>query len=158
MAKRAALPRLDELLCFALYSASHAFTRAYKPLLDAIELTYPQYLVMITLWSEDDVTVGELGDKLMLESNTLTPLLKRLEAMGYLARRRDKADERQVRVKLTPSGRALEAKVGDLVGCVFEATGLSGAEVQRLRSDITKLRQNLLDAARAGMDRPRRSV
>jgi DNA-binding MarR family transcriptional regulator len=157
MAKRP-LPALDELLCFALYSASHAFTRAYKPLLDAIELTYPQYLVMMTLWSQDDLTVGELGEKLLLESNTLTPLLKRLEATGYLARRRDKADERQVRVKLTTRGRALEAKVGDVAGCIFEATGLSAGELQRLRGDVTKLRQNLLSATRTGTDGPRRSA
>src|SRR5437764_15290881 len=88
---------VDDNLCFAIYSAGHAFNRIYKPLLQALDLTYPQYLVMVALWSRDDQTVGSLGDKLLLESSTLTPLLKRLEAMGHLTRSRDPADERQVR-------------------------------------------------------------
>ncbi len=102
--------KLDNFLCFAIYSANHAFTRVYKPLLDELDLTYPQYLVMVALWEKDDQTVGSLGEKLFLESSTLTPMLKRLEAMGYILRTRDKADERQVRVRLTETGRALREK------------------------------------------------
>ena len=86
--------RLDNFLCFAVYTAGHAFNRLYKPLLEALGLTYPQYLAMVALWEKDDQTVGELGEKLFLESNTLTPLLKRLEGMGLVTRVRDKADER----------------------------------------------------------------
>src|SRR3954452_21193280 len=99
---------LDNFLCFAIYSAGHAFNQFYRPLLDAIGLTYPQYLVMVALWSANDQTVKALGEKLSLESSTLTPLLKRLEAAGYLTRTRDPEDERQVRVRLTAAGRALK--------------------------------------------------
>ena len=91
--------KLDEFLCFAVYSASHAFNRVYKPLLDKLGLTYPQYLAMVVLWEHGDQTVGSLGEKLFLESSTLTPMLKRLEVMGYIARVRDAIDERQVRVQ-----------------------------------------------------------
>src|SRR5258706_16439520 len=112
--KRAPKPddalRLGEFLCFAVYSASHAFNRVYKPLLDELGLTYPQYLVMVLLWEQDDQTVGSLGEKLFLESSTLTPLLKRLEALGYVKRTRDPVDERQVRVRLTERGRALRER------------------------------------------------
>src|SRR5438874_8124185 len=92
--------RFSDFLCFAVYSASHAFNRVYKPLLDELGLTYPQYLVMVLLWEQDDQTVGSLGEKLFLESSTLTPLLKRLEALGQVKRNRDQVDERQVRVRL----------------------------------------------------------
>src|SRR5262245_8935804 len=102
--------QLDEFLCFAVYSASHALNRVYKPLLDALGLTYPQYLTMVVLWREDGLTVGSLSDRLFLESSTLTPLLKRLEAMGAVRRSRDPRDERQVRVHLTDEGRALREK------------------------------------------------
>jgi len=101
---------LDELLCFSLYSAGLAFNRVYKSLLDELGLTYPQYLVMVTLWTEDNQTVGGLGRQLFLESNTLTPLLKRLEVSGYISRNRDDADERVVRVSLTAAGRTLQDK------------------------------------------------
>ena len=102
--------RLSEFLCFAVYSASHAFNRVYKPLLDELGLTYPQYLAMVLLWERDDQTVGSLGEKLFLESSTLTPLLKRLEALGHIRRTRDPNDERQVRVRLTDKGRAIRRK------------------------------------------------
>ena len=95
---------LDDFLCFAVYSAGHAFNQLYRPLLSALDLTYPQYLVMVTLWQQDDVTVKEIGRRLFLESSTLTPLLKRLEALGHISRNRDAEDERQVRVRLTPAG------------------------------------------------------
>ena len=103
-------PKLDDFLCFAVYSASHAFNRLYKPLLDELGLTYPQYLVMVTLWERDDRTVGEIGERLFLESNTLTPLLKRMEAAGLVSRSRDPADERQVRLRLTAEGKGLVEK------------------------------------------------
>jgi DNA-binding MarR family transcriptional regulator len=149
-------PALDELLCFAVYSAGHAFNRIYKPLLDAIGLTYPQYLVMVALWANDDQTVGGLGERLLLESSTLTPLLKRLETMRYLARRRDEADERQVRVKLTAQGRALQAKARDVPRCILEETGLSPAAMERLRADVAALRETLLEADRARQPRTSR--
>src|ERR1700751_3159022 len=98
---KAPILKLDEFLCFEVYSANHAFNRVYQPLLDKLRLTYPQYLVMVLLWERDGQTVGELGARLSLESNTLTPLLKRLEALGHVKRSRDPADERQVRVQLT---------------------------------------------------------
>jgi DNA-binding MarR family transcriptional regulator len=107
---RSSMPKIDQMLCFAVYSAGHAFTRFYKPRLDALDLTYPQYLVLLVLWEKDDITVKGLGDRLFLDSGTITPLVKRLEARGLVARRRDEDDERQVRITLTEAGRALEAK------------------------------------------------
>jgi DNA-binding MarR family transcriptional regulator len=142
---------VDEHLCFAIYSAGHAFNRIYKPLLGALGLTYPQYLVMLALWAKDeesdDPTVGSLGDKLFLESSTLTPLLKRLEATGYLTRTRDPADERQVRVRLTEAGSGLREKARDIPRCILEASGLSIDAVRRLQADILGLRDSLLKAA-----------
>lgn len=151
MTRRAApqVRDIDELLCFAVYSAAHAFNRIYKPLLDPMGLTYPQFLVMVALWADDDRTVGDLGAKLMLESSTLTPLLKRLEAMGHVERRRDPDDERQVRVRLTSTGRALQAKARDIPACILEATKLSPAAAVKLRSEIAALRENLLETSRA---------
>lgn len=103
-------PRLDEQLCFAVYSASRAFTRAYAPLLAELGLTYPQYVAMLVLWEQDDLSVSELGERLALDSGTLTPLLKRLEGAGLVSRTRSAADERVVRIRLTPSGTKLEEK------------------------------------------------
>ena len=137
----------DELLCFAIYSAGHAFNRVYKPLLDALGLTYPQYLVMLALWGHDDQTVGGLGEKLFLESSTLTPLIKRLETMGYVARSRDPADERQVRVRLTKSGSALRAKASEVPACILDASGMSVGALRKLQAEISTLRDNLLKAA-----------
>jgi len=136
-------PLLEDLACFAVYSAGHAFNRVYKPLLDELGLTYPQYLVMVSLWDKDDQTVGELGELLFLESSTLTPLLKRLEAVGYLTRSRDPSDERQVRIRLTNAGKALQRKARDVPRCILEATGLSIADLRRLHRDVSNLRQNL---------------
>lgn len=102
--------RLDEQLCFALYSASRAVTAAYRPLLDELDLTYPQYLVLLVLWEEEPCTVGHLGDRLHLDSGTLSPLLKRLEAAGLVRRQRSATDERRVDITLTPEGRALEER------------------------------------------------
>ena len=101
---------LDDFLCFALHSAAQAAVRANKPVLDALGLTYPQYLAMVALWAEDGQTVGGLGDRLFLESSTLTPLLKRLEAAGLVKRARCAEDERQVRVSLTEKGEALHGE------------------------------------------------
>ena len=95
---------LGNQLCFAVYSTAHAFNRVYKPLLDRLGLTYPQYLVMLVLWERDDIPVKEIGDKLLLDSGTLTPLLKRLEAAGLIKRIRSRQDERQVLISLTPRG------------------------------------------------------
>ncbi len=145
--KTAARPDIAELLCFAIYSTGHAFNRVYKPLLDELGLTYPQYLVMVALWAEDGQTVGQLGDKLFLESSTLTPLLKRLEALGHLSRKRDPEDERQVRLRLTDQGAGLRKKARDVGGCVIEAVGLSRDAAVKLRGDIVRLRDNLMKAA-----------
>ncbi|WP_307273153.1 MarR family winged helix-turn-helix transcriptional regulator [Labrys wisconsinensis] len=139
--------KLGEQLCFAIYAAGHSFNRVYKPLLEPLGLTYPQYLVMLTLWEQDDQTVGSLGEKLALESSTLTPLLKRLEAMGHVDRRRDPVDERQVRVRLTGQGRALQAGARDIPGCLLAVSGLRLEEVQRLRAEIAALRTALDHAA-----------
>jgi DNA-binding MarR family transcriptional regulator len=141
------LPELSELLCFAVYSTAHAFNRVYKPLLDGLGLTYPQYLVMVQLWHEDGQTVGGLGARLFLESNTLTPLIKRLEALGLVTRLRDKADERQVRVSLTEAGRALRLKAEQVPGCILEASGLTLDGVERLTRDVTALRDRLMKAS-----------
>jgi MarR family transcriptional regulator, organic hydroperoxide resistance regulator len=102
--------RLDNQICFAVYSAAHAFNRVYKPLLDRLGLTYPQYLVMLVLWERDDVPVKDIGEKLFLDSGTLTPLLKRLEAAHLVKRTRSREDERQVLIALTPQGHALKEK------------------------------------------------
>ena len=145
--KRASKPidplRLSEFLCFTVYSAGHAFNRVYKPLLDQLGLTYPQYLVMVLLWEQDDQTVGSLCEKLFLESSTLTPLLKRLEALGDVKRARDPVDERQVRVRLTDKGRALREKARQIPDCILAASGLEIDGLRRLQSEIVALRSSL---------------
>jgi DNA-binding MarR family transcriptional regulator len=135
--------KLDDFLCFAVYAAGHAFNRVYKPLLDDLGLTYPQYLVMTALWEKDDQTVGALGDQLSLEYSTLTPLLKRLEGLDMVSRRRDPEDERQVRVRLTAQGTALQRRASSLPSCIQEASGLSEADLERLKDDIVRLRGSL---------------
>ena len=140
-------PRVDELLCFAVYSTGHAFNRLYKPLLEPLGLTYPQYLAMTALWEQDGQTVGEIGARLFLESSTLTPLLKRLEAAGLVQRQRDPADERQVRIRLTEEGRALQARAAHVPHCVFEATGRGLAELKELTARLERLRRSLEAAA-----------
>lgn len=137
------LTRIDQMLCFAVYSASHAFTRFYKPRLDALDLTYPQYLVFLVLWEKDDLTVKALGEKLFLDSGTVTPLVKRLEARGLLARRRDDADERQVRIRLTEAGRALRAKAMAIPLAVMVGTGLAPDAAEGLRQELIALRDRL---------------
>ncbi|WP_341312084.1 MarR family transcriptional regulator [Paraburkholderia sp. IMGN_8] len=135
-------PKLADFLCFAVYSANLAFGKAYKPILEELGLTYTQYITIIALWEEDDQTVSSLGEKLFLESNTLTPILKKLEAMGYLQRQRDPADERQVRVSLTKSGRRLREKALDMN--LFEACGLTSDEFAKVQKSIVTLRNNLV--------------
>lgn len=137
----------DDLLCFSVYSAGLAFNRVYKPLLDDLGLTYPQYLVMVALWAKDDQTVGSLGEQLFLESNTLTPLLKRIEAMGYISRTRDAEDERVVRVRLTATGMTLQERFPDIRSCVLESTGLTDSEIETLHATMRKLRRNLRESA-----------
>ena len=134
---------LEIFLCFAIYSTSHAFNRVYKPLLDGLGLTYPQYIVMVLLWERSGQTVGELGQKLCLESNTLTPLLKRLETLGFIKRNRDPADERQVRVHLTESGRKLREQALHIPGCILDATGLELKRAEHLLEEMGALRKAL---------------
>lgn len=145
---------LDRQLCFALYAASRAMIRAYAPLLEPLGLTYPQYLVLLVLWEEDGVPVKHLGERLALDSATLTPLLKRLEQRGMVDRRRDEADERVVRIHLTDAGRALRARarrvpaaIACRVGCdPSDAAAL--ARLARLRRELMELTERL-DASSA---------
>ncbi len=136
--------RLSDFLCFSIYSANLAFGRAYKPILDRLGLTYTQYIAIMALWEEDNQTVSALGEKLFLESNTLTPILKKLEAMGFVRRQRDSADERQVFVSLTEAGHRVREQALD--NNLVAASGLSPDEFSALRSAVQKLRGNLLAA------------
>jgi len=140
--------RLDDFLCFTVYSANLAFGRAYRPILDKLRLTYTQYVTLVALCEEDDQTVGALGEKLFLESNTLTPILKKLEQLGLVDRRRDPADERQVRVNLTAAGRKLKQQVETSASRLIEATGL-GSDFARVQQTIARLRDNLLISTRS---------
>ncbi len=134
---------LDNQLCFALYSASLAMTKLYKPLLAELGLTYPQYLVMLVLWERDGVMVSELSDRLFLDSGTLTPLLKRLEAALLLVRVRDVADERRVHITLTAAGRKLKAKAALVPQCVAKASQTSLPELMQLTAQVQRLRNNM---------------
>ena len=136
--------QLDHQLCFALYSASLAMTRVYKPLLDELGLTYPQYLAMLALWQQDGLMVSELGERLFLDSGTLTPLLKRLEAAGLITRLRAVQDERRVHITLTAAGRQLKAQAAKIPGCIISATECSLPELMALTSRVQDLRQRLL--------------
>lgn len=130
---------LDRQLCFALYSASRALTNLYRPLLDALGLTYPQYLVMLVLWERDAVPVKELCAALHLDSGTLSPLLKRLQGAGLLTRVRSADDERSVEVVLTEQGRELKQQARDVPGRMLAATGVSPDEAAELRSTLERL-------------------
>ncbi len=138
--------KLADFLCFAIYSANLAFGRAYKPILEEFGLTYTQYIALVALWEEDHQTVSGLGEKLFLESNTLTPILKKLEGMGYLRRQRDSRDERQVLVSLTDQGRRLREKGVGIT--LFEACGLRPEEFAKMQKDVVSLRDNLISATR----------
>ena len=135
--------RLDRQLCFALYAASRAVTQAYIPLLAPLGLTYPQYLVMLVLWETDAQKVKELGEALRLDSGTLTPLLKRMEAAGFVTRKRDVADERVVRVHLTAKGRALATKAAAVPEALACKLGSTRAEIGRLRQELVDLTTRL---------------
>lgn len=135
---------LDKQLCFALYSTSLAMTKVYKPLLAKLGLTYPQYVVMLVLWEADGLMVSEIGERLFLDSGTLTPLLKRLESSGLISRQRDAEDERRVRVKLTAEGRILKQQAADIPACVAAQTQCDSPELLSLGQRIKTLRSYLL--------------
>ena len=135
--------RLDNQLCFAIYSASLAMTRLYKPMLEQLELTYPQYLVMLVLWEQDGLMVSELGQRLSLDSGTLTPLLKRLEASGYVSRIRDVKDERRVHISLTAAGRRLKARAAKVPACLMAASQCSVDELVALTHQVQQLRDHI---------------
>jgi len=134
---------LDDQLCYAVYSAGMAIQRTYKPLLDDLGLTYPQYLVLNVLWRQDKQTVGSIADGLALESSTLTPLLKRLDGAGLVRRARNPDDERQVIVALTAGGRALRARAGCLAEALLAASGMSAAELAEMNRQMKRLRDAL---------------
>jgi len=134
---------LDNQLCFALYSTSLAMTKLYKPLLEALGLTYPQYLVMLVLWEQDDVSVSVLGERLFLDSGTLTPLLKRMEAADLLVRTRSKQDERRVQISLTAAGRKLKVRAAKVPGCVVSATHCPVPDLMALTQKVQALRRQL---------------
>ncbi len=134
---------LDNQLCFALYSTSLAMTKAYKPLLDALGLTYPQYLVMLVLWEHGSLSVSELGERLYLDSGTLTPLLKRMEGAGLLQRVRSVQDERRVHVSPTTAGRKLKARAAKIPECMLQSTGCGLDELLSLTARVRRLREGL---------------
>lgn len=146
---------LDEQLCFSLYAASRAVISCYRPQLDAIGITYPQYLVMLVLWEREEATVTSIGSALQLETGTLSPLLKRLEVAGFVSRRRREADERSVLVSLTATGRALRDRVPEIQRRAAEATGMTDDEIAELRATLHALTARLrAAAAQAGMETP----
>lgn len=136
-------PRLDAQLCFALYSAGLAMTKVYRKLLKPLDITYPQYLVMMVLWEDENLSVSEIGERLFLDSATLTPLLKRLESAGLVTRLRSREDERHVVISLTPRGRALQAKAGKVQESVFCATQCTPTELKHLKNELRGLRARL---------------
>ena len=138
-----ALLKLDNQLCFALYSTSLAMTRIYKPLLGKLDLTYPQYLAMLVLWERDGISVSALGERLYLDSGTLTPLLKRLEAAGWVTRLRAVDDERRVHINLTAAGRKLKARAATVPGCILAASQCSIPELTQLTRQVQALRERL---------------
>ncbi|WP_461189477.1 MarR family winged helix-turn-helix transcriptional regulator [Arthrobacter sp. Z4-13] len=132
-------PRLNRQVCFALYSASRAATAVYRPVLDELGLTYPQYLVMLVLWENEPRGVKELGEELGLDSGTLSPLLKRLESLGLVERRRSGEDERRVAIHLTAAGRDLSEKAGAIPRRLAEAAGLTPEELDQLHNTLGRL-------------------
>ena len=136
--------QLDNQLCFALYSASLAMTKLYKPLLKTLGMTYPQYLAMLVLWERDKLMVSELGDRLSLDSGTLTPLLKRMEAAGWIGRLRDVQDERRVFITLTPAGQSLKKEALVVPSCILNATQCTLPELIALTQQVQALRGRLI--------------
>jgi DNA-binding MarR family transcriptional regulator len=135
---------LDSQLCFSLYATTIAINRAYKPLLDALGVTYPQYLVLSTLWEEDGQTIGAVAERLALEPSTITPLVKRLEQAGFVGRRRNPADERQVQVRLTAKGRDLRAQTGCLTDELLRRSGMTVEQIVALNQQVRTLRDGLV--------------
>ncbi|WP_028536910.1 MarR family winged helix-turn-helix transcriptional regulator [Paludibacterium yongneupense] len=131
--------QLDQQLCFALYAASRAMTQAYQPLLGPLELTYPQYLVMLVLWEHDGLNVKELGERLLLDSGTLTPLLKRLETAGLIERRRSQQDERQVCIRLTDDGRERREMARSIPLAMAARIGCETQDIAGLRETLMQL-------------------
>lgn len=146
------IPTLDEQLCFSLYGASMAINRAYKPLLDALEITYPQYLVLSALWETDGLGVGAIGERLGLDSSNVTPLVKRMEGAGLVSRLRNPADERQVVVSLTDAGREMQARSACLGKTLFDAAGMSVERLVQLNKDVQAFRESV---TRFVSDQPR---
>ena len=140
---------LDSQLCFSIYSASIAINRVYKPMLDALGVTYTQYLVLSTLWEQDGLTISAIADRLSLESSTITPAVKRLEAAGFVGRHRSMVDERLVEVHLTAKGRDLHVKTGCLTASLLEHSGFTVPEMIDLNERVQKLRNGMRDAAKA---------
>ncbi len=138
--------RLDAQLCFLLYATTRALTQAYVPMLEPLGLTYPQYLVMLVLWEEDGITLGRIGERLHLDSGTLTPLLKRMETAGLVARARSREDERAVTITLTAAGRKLRARASGVPNQMFCRTGLTTDGVDRLAADLRTLLESLHQA------------
>jgi MarR family transcriptional regulator, organic hydroperoxide resistance regulator len=145
--KSAGSPLLGQQLCFALYSTSLAMTKIYRGLLRELGLTYPQYLVMLVLWERDGVSVSEIGARLYLNSATLTPLLKRIETLGLIGRRRAHEDERQVIVNLSRAGRELRQKAGEIQNGVFHASGCTLDELVGIKQQLDRLRSRLMENA-----------
>jgi len=145
---------LDRQVCFALYSASLAMTKLYKPLLAPLGLTYPQYIAMLVLWEQERLSVGELGERLALDSGTLTPLLKRLEQQGLVERERDPEDERRVLLHLTAAGRALKIEARRVPPNILQATGCDLSEISQLTRQLAGLRDALTDAAAEAANPP----
>ena len=139
--------QVEAMLCFDLYSTHHAVGQVYKPLLQPLGITYPQYLVLTILWASDDLTIGAIGERLYLESSTLTPLIKRLEAQGLVKRKRDREDERKVRVTLTKSGDAMREDVSHIPNCVMQAFGLPLEDLISVHETLGKIRAALLKQA-----------
>ncbi len=137
--------RVDELICYALYSANQAMNRSYQPHLSELGLTYPQYIALVALWEGDGISVGRLCERLFTETSTLTPVLKRLEAQGHIERKRGKQDERQVFVHLTASGRALEAQAPNITNCIVGDTGMPAEKLSDLVTAISAMRDSLLE-------------
>ena len=138
-----AMLQLDNQLCFALYSTSLAMTKLYKPMLEELGLTYPQYLAMLVLWEQDGLTVSELGERLYLDSGTLTPLLKRMETAGLVSRIRAVQDERRVHITLTAAGRKLKARAAKIPGCILSATQCTIPELVSLTQQVQSFRKRL---------------
>lgn len=142
------LPDVHGMLCFSLYSAGHAFTQLYRPMLDKLGLTYPQYLVMITLWNQDGRTVKELSGILFLESSTLTPLLKRLESAGLITRTRNPKDEREVLIHLTEKGDTLKIEASNITRCIVHTLGMDADAVADIKASVDKIRDQIHRAQR----------